>query len=162
MNCRDAEKLIFAEHDGALTIEERAVLARHVAECASCRRMQSALTTATAVLRSAAAGVTVPDAEREWQRLQARLATPASRRTAARRLAPVAWIGLPLAAAAALTVAYLGGRSPTGGGGGPTDAAVARAEFVEVKDASASPLVYVDKESGWLVVWAVPDGSAKG
>ena len=30
----------------------------------------------------------------------------------------------------------------------------ARADFVEAGDANASTMVYVDKDSGWLVVWA--------
>lgn len=31
---------------------------------------------------------------------------------------------------------------------------IAGADFVEVNDPNASTMVYVDKESGWLVVWA--------
>ncbi len=37
----------------------------------------------------------------------------------------------------------------------------ARADFVELTDGSATPLVYVDRESGWLVVWAV-EGESTG
>ncbi|MEN9403282.1 MAG: hypothetical protein RL091_1985, partial [Verrucomicrobiota bacterium] len=36
----------------------------------------------------------------------------------------------------------------------PVEVAVARAEYVEAGDVNASTMVYVDKESGWLVVWA--------
>ena len=34
-------------------------------------------------------------------------------------------------------------------------------DFVEAGDTSASTMVYVDKDSGWLVVWAT-DGEVKG
>ena len=160
MNCRDAEPLLFAERDGALTSEERAALAQHVAACPACRRACADLAAANAALRTAAANVAVPDADREWQVLRQRLTAQSPRRVGARRLAPVAWIGLSLAAAAALALAFLGGHRPFGGN--PDAADLARAEFVEVKDSSASTMVYVDQESGWLVVWAVPDSSAKG
>ena len=33
-------------------------------------------------------------------------------------------------------------------------AEVARADYVEAGDTNASTMVYVDKDSGWLVVWA--------
>ena len=33
----------------------------------------------------------------------------------------------------------------------------ARAEYVETEDEEISPFVFVDEESGWLIVWASED-----
>ncbi len=169
MNCRDTENLLFAERDGTLTSEQRAVLDRHVAECAGCRQLRDDLAAAAAAWRANTAAVKVPDADTEWRKLRAQLHGEEVRTPARRRLAPVIllsenqkrnlfWLGAPLAAAAAVALTLFVQTSPTPPARATTAAApaafTARAEYVEVSDA-ASPLVYMDKESGWLVVWAV-------
>jgi hypothetical protein len=68
-----------------------------------------------------------------------------------------AWTGLPLAAAAALALVFWApDDAPTATGEDATfaEAAPAYAEFVEASDNAASTVVYVDQESGWLIVWA--------
>jgi anti-sigma factor RsiW len=177
MNCRDSESLILAERDGALTKEQDAALSGHVAACPSCQRLRADLATALATFKSGIASVPAPDADEAWRDLQARrhaTARPARKRP----LAPVIWFGGPLAAAAAvLALMFFNGRTPTALPPPPPPpppevataapvhdanteailAEVARAEYVEAGDANASTMVYVDKESGWLVVW-VTDG----
>ena len=113
------------------------------------------------------ARVPVPDVDVEWQKLRAQL--PAGKKTSARKrpLAPVIWFGTSMAAAAALALAYFGQQSPVAPqiqsvANAPVAEAVG-AEYVEAGDANASTMVYVDKDSGWLVVWATdPDTSGKG
>ncbi len=102
-------------------------------------------------LRTDAARVTVPDVDAEWRLLHARLNAP-RRRT----LAPVTWIGLPLAAAAAVALAFFVTRPAPSTVAG---AAVASVDYVDVAGRDATPVVYVDNDSGMLVVWAV-DNSA--
>jgi hypothetical protein len=58
----------------------------------------------------------------------------------------VFWLGLPLAAAAAVAFVFLNPQTSA--------PETARAEFVETGETAGSTMVYVDKESGWLVVWA--------
>lgn len=104
--------------------------------------------------RMATNGAKAPDAERAWQDIHRaiRVTRPAEPRGALGR-----WI-LPLGAAAAAVMALMvftsqwKGRSTSQSGIARVDAA--RADFVEVPD-DASSVVYVDGESGWLVVWAV-------
>ncbi|MBI5381526.1 MAG: hypothetical protein HZA31_06460 [Opitutae bacterium] len=160
MNCRQAQRLLLTERDHALAPEQTGPLAAHLATCPECAAYRATLLDASAMMRTAATQVPAPDATEEWLQLRARLRTPVRRETT-RRLAPFAWLGLPLAAAAALAFYFFAGQPYPVERDGDTTTELARAEFVEVKDASASTMVYVDKESGWLVVWAV-DGSAKG
>jgi anti-sigma factor RsiW len=154
MKCHDAAPLLSAARDGALSTPQRAELERHVAGCAACRQLQDELAAATGAFRADAARVTVPDADEEWRLVRARLRAPTQK--SRRGLAPITWIGVPLAAAAAIAVAFFIGRpAPLGDSmlaGGTTE--LAHADFVEVTDPNATPIVYADKESGWLVVWA--------
>ncbi len=174
MNCRETENLLFAERDGTLTTEQRAALGRHVAECSACRHLRADLATAADTWRTATARVKAPDADTEWRKLHARLHGAEVRTPAKRRLAPIVfrgenrvrnllWLAAPLAAAAAVALAlFVQTRqaNPAGSETTPATAALtARAEYVQVSGADASPMVYLDKESGWLVVWAV-DGKA--
>lgn len=81
--------------------------------------------------------------------MQARLSTPASQRK--RTLAPILWLSAPLAAAAAIMLALLSGiqipfTTP--------DVPTTHVDYVVAGDPSASTVVYLDQDSGWLVVWA--------
>lgn len=103
-------------------------------------------------LRTVDARVTVPDADEEWRLLQARLDAPRRRRS----LAPVTWIGVPLAAAAAIALAFFVTRpAPLALAGRE----VASVDYVDVAGRDATPVVYMDKDSGMLVVWAVDNAN---
>jgi anti-sigma factor RsiW len=161
MTCRDIEPLLLAERDGGLTTGQLAALAGHVASCPACRQRRADLTEAMLFLKTDAANVAVPEAGEEWREVRARLRTARDQPAKKRPLAPLVWFGSSLAAAAALTFVLVS-RSPQ-----PVELvildhdAVAEAEFVETGDRNASTLVYVDKESGWLVVWTT-DAEATG
>jgi hypothetical protein len=157
MNCRDIEPLLLAERDGVLTAEMHAVLAKHVAACSACRLSRAAYGEAVTFLKTDAANVPVPDVDEEWRALRARISPGKGKLKKKRPLAPVIWLAAPLAAAAALALAYFGHRSaetssPTAPrvATGPTDAG----------GSNAPTIAYVDKDSGWLVVW-VADTDAK-
>jgi anti-sigma factor RsiW len=167
MNCRDSESLILAERDDVLTQEQHAALSDHVAACPACLQLRANLNTALDSLHAEVAAASVPDANNAWRELQAKLHKPARPRP----LAPVIWFSAPLAAAAALAVAFFATRpvTPTA----PEEIVIAQplhdpsiiagADFVEAGDPNATTLVYVDKESGWLVVWATDaDAGSKG
>ena len=153
MNCRDLEPLLLAERDGVLTDGQHASLERHVAACPACAQLRARLGEAIDTFRADAASVAVPAADAEWRALRARLHGESAKPTRQRPLAPVIWFGSSLAAAAALAFVFVSSppRPVT-----PVVAApeIAQAEFVEAGDANASTMVYVDKDSGWLVVWA--------
>lgn len=154
MNCREAENLLLAERDGVLTPAQHAALGGHIATCAACRTLQADLAEAMETLRADATGVPVPDADEEWRLLQVEMRARQQHRSAAGN-SVVKWFGAPLAAAAALALAFYAGRATALR---PADEIIlpveARAEFVELADASATPIVFRDEESGWLVVWA--------
>ena len=149
MNCRAIEQLLFAERDGALSESQRADLVRHIGECAACRRLRADLASAAETWRNHTARAVMPDAEAEWHKLRAQLHGAEVRTAPKRRIAPIVWLATPLAAAAAIALAFFLQSAPA-----PQGDAAARAEFVEAGAADATTMVYTSKESGWLVVWA--------
>ena len=183
MTCHDNESLILTERDGALTKEQSAALSDHVAACPACQRFRGDLAAALTTFKTDIARVPVPDADEAWRDLQSRLHAPA-KRTKKNPLAPLIWFGAPLAAAAAIALMLFTTPAPTSLPATVPAAKVAvsavpappppptmyaamtipgsedslddtaRADFVEAGDANASTMVYVDKDSGWLVVWA--------
>lgn len=170
MNCHDAEQLLLAGRDQALTPGQRADLAGHLASCTGCRRLQAGLDAAADTWRENTRNVAVPDATEEWRRLQARISDADVRRSR-RRLAPVIWFAAPLAAAAAIALAFLVQSGPSSPVPAPaplatvaavTTAPASSADYVEVSDPNATPMVFVDQDSGWLVVWAVGTAPANG
>ena len=156
MNCRDIEPLLSAQRDGVLTDDQHAALDRHLEVCPACQQLRTRIEHAMAVFRSETANVAVPDADEEWQRLQSRLGGRSTAGKKQRQLAPVLWIGTSLAAAAAIAFAFISSRPVANPAVEPQAPAseIAQAEYVEPGDANASTMVYVDKDSGWLVVWA--------
>lgn len=172
MNCRDNESLILAERDGALTKVQLAALSDHVATCPACAKLRANLAAALAAYAAGLREVPAPDAAEAWRELQGRLHQPAKREK--HPLAPVVWFGAPFVAAAALAFAFIVNRpaapapltTATLAASAPLvsapfdDSVIAGADYVEAGDPNASTLIYVDKESGWLVVWATPPDNA--
>ncbi|HUG09444.1 MAG TPA: zf-HC2 domain-containing protein [Opitutaceae bacterium] len=167
-NCHDAESLMFAERDGALTEDKRTALEAHTAGCKSCSDFRHAIATTARHMHDSVEAVRVPDADSEWREIRRRIqkAEPAAPIWA--RLLPA--LGIPLAAAAALAIAFIAAPQwfeRTGVADSaeiaPETALVAwepHAEFVEIPGSDDSMVVYLDEPSGWLVVWAV--GSTDG
>lgn len=156
MNCSSVRPLLSAAQDGAVAEPQRAAVEQHVAGCAACQRFAADLRAVSEAYRTDSARLVVPDAEEEWRLLEARLSAPA--RAPRRRLAPVVtWIGLPLAAAAAVAFLFFVQRPSSVGPAVAQVAATefARADFVDVAERDATPVVFLDKESGVLVVWSV-------
>lgn len=159
MNCRDIEPLLLTERDGVLTPEQHAALAEHVATCPACRQLRTTYGEAVTFLKTDAANVTVPDADEEWRNLRAQIHGETFKPAKKRPLAPIIWFSAPLAAAAALAIAFFNNQTAVT----PpalSETEFAHADFVEAGDTNASTMVYVDKDSGWLVVWAT-DGDTK-
>ena len=147
MNCRDIEPLLLNERDGVLTPEQHAALVAHVSDCPACRQLRTTYGEAVTFLKTDAANVTVPNADQEWRTLRAQLRGETAKPAKKRRLAPIIWFSAPLAAAAALAIGFFVFRPAT------------PPASVESGDASAATIAYVDKDSGWLVVWAT-DGES--
>lgn len=147
MNCREIEPLLLAERDGVLPPDRHAALAEHLAGCPACRHARAAYGEAVTFLKTDAANVAVPDATTEWREVRGKLDSRGTSRDK-RRLAPVIWFVAPLAAAAAIAVAVFTHR--TAGPIRPNSVAVTP---VEAPAPSVPTIAYVDKDSGWLVVW---------
>ena len=159
MNCRDIEPLLLGERDGALTADQQAALAQHVAACPACRQLRARLDEALDTFRTDVASVPLPDIDTEWRMLRAELEDVPAQRAKKRPLAPVIWLGTSLAAAAALAFAFLGRPAQPA----PAIAAAPAVAQAEAGNAGAPTIAYVDQESGWLVVWATDeDASGKG
>ncbi|MBI3885411.1 MAG: zf-HC2 domain-containing protein [Opitutae bacterium] len=163
MNCRDIEPLLLAERDGVLTKEQHAALADHAATCPACRQLRAELTAAVEDFRSDAAKATLPNIDEEWRTLRAQLHSAETKPTKKRPLAPVIWFGASLAAAAAVAFAFIVGKPTSQPAPLVAQTTVtASADFVEAADTNASTMVYVDKDSGWLVVWATDTAAPAG
>src|SRR5581483_12117678 len=104
MTCREAQRQISADRDGARDDRSRAAWAEHIGQCAACREFQATLTRTIDAWRAADRVIATPDAELEWQELRrtirggATRAAPAA--TPGRRLR-LGWLALPIAAALA-------------------------------------------------------------
>jgi len=111
------------------------------------------LNTIPALLKQDAESVSVPNADELWRDISAQLNTPDLHTTKSRKFAPIIWLTAPLAAAAALLFAFLPQENqevaPVIDGSN-----IVQVEYVEIEDPESTAMVYVDKESGWLVVWA--------
>lgn len=147
MTCREADHLTFS----AATRPPGSELAAHLASCPACQRRHAGLAAGLEHWRRDAAAIVVPPVEREWQALRRARRTAAGGDTLLVRW--VAWAAAPLIAAAAFLVLALQppGRPPASAG-----TSVAR------DNPAASSAVFVDAQSGWLVVWANEPGPAVG
>jgi predicted anti-sigma-YlaC factor YlaD len=164
MNCRDAERLLSADRDGALEVHQRAALETHLAGCSACRRWQATQADAGKNWRESVYATPAPDSTIEWHAIRRRIRngeTPSERASILTRSRNLIWASSALAAALLIAVIlaphWLGSTRPAG-----ETTQMARAEFVEGPDGASSPLVYVDNDSGWLVIWTVDDGNAAG
>lgn len=153
MNCHSALRLISSERDGALTSTERAALESHLASCSDCREARRSLADVMEVWRTHAAATPPPDVERAWQDIRREIrASRAPAPSGSRKI--LRW-SVPLGAAAALAAAIA--VAPHFASNPHAEVAQlerAHAEYVDVPG-DASSMVYVDDQSGWLVVWAV-------
>ena len=170
MNCQDAESQIFAARDAPLGAADAASLEQHLAECPHCRRVSEGLTAAADAWQQAEQKIAVPDAQQEWHAVRRRIRNGPTTESAKDGLP--SWprllrFALPLAGACAIAIS-LSTRlaEPVAA---PLESSVAQAdwsyfddhftlyaqaEYVETENEYISPFVYVDEESGWLIVWA--------
>lgn|GEM_PF-495769 len=175
MNCRQAQDELLAARDISHGAAGSGALTAHVQGCSDCQAIQQQLLAATAAWQETEANITIPDAQQEWHAVRRRLRRDQSTGKATawwRRPLPYA---APLAAAAAVALVIWTGREPPSSNGvgapEPTSeiaqidddlwaefadhfAYAANVEYVETDNEDASPFVYVDDESGWLIVWA--------
>lgn len=155
MKCTECERLILGECGIPPSPDQQAAIASHVAGCATCRQLQDDLAAVLNVWKTETARIEIPNATAAWHQIR-----PALRQSSLRprrRLAPLFWISAPLAAAAALAFVIYQPAAPAMS----ETPGLVRAEFLAAGSATASTMVYVDKESGWLVVWAA-DASNNG
>lgn len=162
MSCRDIEPLLLTERDGVLTTKQHAALTRHVAACPACQQLRANLTEAALFLKMDAANVPVPDADDEWRALRAQLHGEKARPAKKQPLAPVIWFGAPLAVAAAVALAFFLGRPAPRPAVVPSLVETANPGAAGADGSDTATTAYVDKESGWLVVWTTDTGATKG
>lgn len=159
-SCQHITSLLIAEPDGRLTPAEQAEIEGHVAECAACRQQRAMLAAIPASLQAVTQSVSTPNPQQEWMRLRSQLP---KQRSQGKRQTPKTpfWLqwSFPLGAAAAAVVVALVThfRYSDRISLEQRSATVARAEYVQAENAD-STLVYVDQESGWLIVWADSSG----
>ncbi len=159
MNCREAENLISAKIDGELDQDSMAPLDRHLEECSPCRMTLEQWSGLRKQLADRdAEELPMPEIDSEWQIVQSRLDTREQPRPRAVFLSfPLPWIS----AVAALIMVGIG---LTFVRPNPLDREIVQhmaenVEYVETDIVGATPVVFVDDESGWTVVWVVESGA---
>lgn len=184
MNCRHAQDELLAPRDTPLGVAGSSALQAHLSECAECRALQQQLLHATAAWLETDAQIKVPDAQSEWHavRRRSRRAKANSLSSAYGWWQRALQVAAPLTAVAAIAFVLWEIRqdSPEASIEHPTPATsiaatevtaiaptedpwaefadhfayASNVEYVETENEDASPFVYVDDESGWLIVWA--------
>lgn len=156
MNCRDVERLGFDAQESSLDDSQRAALAQHLLTCDACRQAGGRIRTAIDAWRSTTACAPLPDVSREWQVVRRRRRAPTDNAAADSRPRPsplLAWLAIPLAAAAIVIALFLSPHRPPSSPSDGTRDALARVQPAD-DSATAPTVVFVDEKSGWLVVWA--------
>lgn len=153
MNCRAAQKQIFAARDGVLEDIQRAALASHLEACAVCRQVERGLGDFVDAWREEIENQRTPDPALEWRKLQRRIAEPNAQPRRNR-----SWLAIPALALAAAAIAigvYVEPNRPA-----PQAISPAATVAVATPPASSSPValqpaavVFVDDKSGWTFVW---------
>jgi len=153
MNCRIIQDNLTHAADGGLSASQQATVAAHVKSCAACRQFAEKLDAIPELLQNEADSVSLPAADEMWDEISAKLNTPHEQPTKSRKVAPIIWLTAPLAAAAALFFTFLPQQKNAAA---PLIAAsdMVQVDYVEIEDPDSTAMVYVDKQSGWLVVWA--------
>lgn len=153
MNCHIAQDQLLRAADGGLAATQQTALNAHVESCATCQQYAENLNSLPELLRHDAKSVSVPDSDQMWSDISARLVAPKEQKPKSRNIAPIIWLTAPLAAAAALVFAFLPQQNDEAA---PVIAGanIVQVDYVEIEDPDSTAMVYVDKESGWLVIWA--------
>ena len=175
MNCRDAETKILASRDAPLGAADEAILAQHLQECPQCQVLSEQLAAAVDSWRETDAQVETPNPTTEWHTVRRRIRSGETQTTTDGGLP--SWsrllrVALPMAATFAIAINFwpvptspdspLESQLLAHSEGGWDEfhdhfTYEARAEYVETEDEEISPFVFVDEESGWLIVWASED-----
>lgn len=158
MNCHKSHQLLSAERDGFLTADQQISLETHLKDCSRCRKVRPLVAASVESWRDSTASIQMPDVDRAWQDIRRAKRTEGSANS--RHYAgALRWIA-PLGIAAGLAVIA----SVTPRWQNHAQAALvaqqekAHADYVDVPS-DASSMVYVDDQSGWLVIWS--DGSSE-
>lgn len=163
MNCKKARMWISADLDGELSPREKALLEAHLAGCATCRRMREKWGQFGIRMRTAPAPA-APSSEAAWEDIRRTIRTIPRER----RIIDASWVfgpGLKWAVAALLVIALgagIFGVRPRGRSLQAEAPPAAEVELVETGLPGASPMVYEDAESGWMVIWIVEGNHGGG
>jgi predicted anti-sigma-YlaC factor YlaD len=150
MNCKQAQEWISRSMDGDLCTADQEVIEKHLIQCPSCRQIQDHWMAAAQLLKQTA-HVKIPDAEETWEEIRSQLD---QHETVSRgNLLPFPSIIRWASAAAAVIAISLGVRFVVQEPSLETYAFHNEVEFVETDIPNSSPVVYVDDESGWTIVW---------
>lgn len=157
MNCHTVQEHLTRAVDDDQSASLQTSITAHVESCAVCRQFAANLDELPPLIRTEVESISVPSADEMWREVSAQLNAPDK----PRKVAPLIWITAPLAAAAALVFTFLPQQNQE------TDPVIAdhstvQVNYVEVADPDSTAMVYVDKESGWLVVWADDPSATSG
>ena len=154
MNCNEAERLLSQHMDGELDAEQAAGLQSHLEACPHCAETRDAWAGYRGLMHSIAPSV-ASDTGALWADIAGKLGDQVS--APVKTVVPWPFSAKALTALAAVIVIsasiYMGRRAIS-----PDEAALAQAsavEYFETDLPGASPMLYIDADVGWTVVWVV-------
>lgn len=161
MNCSDATRLIHLERDGPLKTDERRAMEAHVGTCEDCREVRAALAQAAEVWREETESADTPDPASEWLRIKRAIRQADSAARTLRRPKPWWHTAASMAGAACALLVVLAIWRPWQTGPAAMAEGV-QVEYVEFAEGATNPMVYVNEDTGFVVVWAEIDGVLAG
>jgi anti-sigma factor RsiW len=158
MNCIEAEQMLSRRMDGDLDAEKNEMLESHLKDCPGCAEAQKAWSGIGDLLNASVNADSV-DTDGVWNQIESQLGEqePAASAPGARVLSFRMLTALAAVVILSLTV-YLGRTSPAPDG--PALAQSAAVEYFETDLPGASPMLYIDDDVGWTVVWVVEENAS--
>lgn len=156
MNCRRSQRWLSEELDGALKARRARALAEHLKTCPACRAFQERCLLLRSLTREAVPAPKL-SAEAMWAEVRRRIHAESA--TVAEDLRWKWNVWIPVAAAASLFAMVFCGAVALWRAweswSGATPMRRAQVEWVETSLPGATPMVYQDEETGWVVIWVV-------
>ncbi len=160
MNCAEAEQKLSALLDDEIAESDRLQMQEHLAECAACREQLEEWREYGSLLRASPVPKNV-DSTGAWAEIRERID---EERSSTRSSIPgggnLVWSGAAAALLVFSTGVYFWISNRTDEQ--EIEYGITRVEYVETEIPDATPVVYVDSETGLTIIWIVEPDDAEG
>lgn len=166
MKREDAELLLSRALDGEASVDEQAALELYLSQNPEAADLKTAWESISVLLNEESDSVDCPSVEDAWQDIAGRIEVEeqGSEENVAVSNTPTVipfprWVWGGAAAAAIVVLASLGllnlPQASSEGEQVASSESLIEVEYIDTEIEDATPVVYVDEESGWTVVWVM-------